>query len=455
MVEMKFEFGSRSGVMLSKTYFDKSLGHRLPILRVSSPIPTICDIVDSLMARYPEFYYKESGGNFYKVEQIEASQLCLIRDMLEEVRDNHWIDYASGPALDHMGKLLGITRREDEDDETLKLRIKATIPTLAGGGTISMLQQVLAPILDVDEDDIVVGDGYLAGDTLGDNIFLLMMDGNANDWEGNHDGGVHAGSWVSGRWVQAYRAVFGSYIDMPTHADFNTGSFLVYARVKLTGNGGDGVIMQRVERSTPTIEWCFDLEYPDGNLNGYIKLSTGYISLSMPSLMKKNKWYFVAMGFDSTTKKLSIWQVEDGTDVTIRQLTVEESAAASYNRYYSGGCIEIAGSMNNGSYLLADIDHVGYRSHAPTHLEMAKLAYCAPGLNHYGHFTITVKGDVSGISLAQWEFVETIVNKYKAAGTVFDGFGNKLIHNISVDADGMYWHYTDCSLTDSLNRVKL
>jgi len=457
MVEMKMEFGSRSMVMLTKSYFSKSLGHRLPILRKSSPVSAVCNIVDRLMSRIPEAYYKVSDGNLYKVEQVEASQLCLIRDMLEDVQEAHWVDYALGPALDHMGKLFGITRRVDESDSTLRLRIKTMIPTLTGGGTLESLARAIVPILGVSESDIVLSDGYLAGDSKGGNIFLLKLDGNGNDWEGNHNAIPQyiVNPYVTGRFDQAIKMLPNEYFIMPTHSDYNTQSFQVGAWIKKTNANSSGVIIRRHNFDANITEWSLSC-LASGKLRAAVKtIDSLVVTLDSAFTLKTGEWYFVAMSWNETTKTLSLYQIQDGKRGRVYYIDNESIVGAVGARFFVGGDIEIGGSRVLGNTIMATLDHVYYRSHTANIKEIAELAYCAPGLDHYGHFNLTIKGNVAGISNDQWNFAEGVVNKYKAAGIVFDGFGNKLPHNISMDVDGMYWHYTDCSKTDSLNKVKL
>ena len=66
----------------------------------------------------------------------------------------HYVDYASGRALDEMGHGLMTPRRDGEEDPPYRRRIKAAGRRLTGGGTIDEIIELAATLLAVDESAI-------------------------------------------------------------------------------------------------------------------------------------------------------------------------------------------------------------------------------------------------------------------------------------------------------------
>jgi len=454
----KFVEGSPASRLDARKNDPRTIGQQLPVLRGGSLVGT-CDALERMLARLPVVYYKDEDSNFRKLVAIESEQLCLLYKELSDVEQAHWVDTASSFALDALGAMLGTPRRTGETDSAYKSRIKAVLPTFTGGGTIPHLKKIVAGIFGVygiTEDDVQINDGYLVSWHGPRYEYLLKLDGNALDWEGNHNGvEVGAPTYDTGRFDDALNEPSdASYVRIPDDTAFDSSSFSIWAWVHTTDVAGTRVIKIK---STIGGSWEWYLQLVNGQLQGAVKL-TGSDALvdSGVELLEAGKTYFVALSYDDSAKKATLHFVEDGLQGKMIRMTRVTGPAGTGSRVlyanadiYLGKNPAIAGQTWNKGW----IDHVGYVVDKLTDKLADELAYAAPGIDHYAHFNIEIANfDTSPITPDDWTFAEQEVEENKAAGIKFDGFSNgPKRENISVEAEGNHYHYTDITFTNSLN----
>jgi hypothetical protein len=90
----------------------------------------------------PDAYATDDAESLlYKLLDTAGAELMVADEKLKALLKSHWVDYASGPALDGLGAIFGVERRELqigglEDDDQFRLRLKAVVPLFTGGGTV-------------------------------------------------------------------------------------------------------------------------------------------------------------------------------------------------------------------------------------------------------------------------------------------------------------------------------
>lgn len=450
----RFVFGSRALILRGGEYGTPlDLGVQLPMLR-SLRLP-LCISRSRMLARFPDLYDKEEGSNIYNDVTIEAEQLCEVSREVEDVGFAHWIETARQFALDALGGLLTTPRRSGENDSQYRERIKSKIPTITGGGTIAHLQQIVSPILGCLPANVQIDDGNLEAWHGPSYEYILKLNGDATDFEGNHNG-TEVG-------VPTYdTARFGDGLEDPTDSNyiridddpaFDTDDFAVWAWVHPTDVAGTKYIKSKSDGTN--FEWY--LRIVAGKIEGYVNLDGSDVTVdSGATLLKADHSYFVLMSYDNTTKVLTLYMVEDGLQGEVIALTKFVGAAGSGDRtilaaaapIYVGKNIVTAAQTWPGW-----IDHVGYVVSSVDDALAFNLAYAAPGLQHYAHFTIAIINyDTSLIDADDWSFATSEVNKAKAAGVLFEEFSNgPRYEDLDVADEGHIYHTTGITWTESLN----
>jgi hypothetical protein len=97
---------------------------------------------DRLAALFPDAYAANDRESLlYKLLDSFGAELLLADDAIKRLLKSHWVNYAEGAALDALGAIYGVQRRQLRDqaqyegDEAFRLRLKSTVRVYAGGGT--------------------------------------------------------------------------------------------------------------------------------------------------------------------------------------------------------------------------------------------------------------------------------------------------------------------------------
>src|SRR5947208_2233092 len=96
---------------------------------------------DSLVELFPDVYAaRERESVLYKILDAFGAEMMVADDKIKNLLKSHWVHYAQGEALDRLGSIFGVARRNLrsgslESDESFRLRLEATVPLFTGGGT--------------------------------------------------------------------------------------------------------------------------------------------------------------------------------------------------------------------------------------------------------------------------------------------------------------------------------
>ncbi|MFI9379626.1 hypothetical protein [Kutzneria sp. NPDC052558] len=95
-----------------------------------------------LAALFPDAYAaKDPSSLLGQLLDVVGAELTRADDSVKRVLKSHWVAYASGPALDGLASIFGVSRRSLPDgaiepDETFRRRLAAIVPLFTGGGTV-------------------------------------------------------------------------------------------------------------------------------------------------------------------------------------------------------------------------------------------------------------------------------------------------------------------------------
>jgi hypothetical protein len=97
---------------------------------------------EELVNVLPEAYAIDDAESLlYKLLDAFGAELMTADEKVKRLLKSHWVNYANGPALDGLAAIFGVQRRllrdgvTPESDDAFRTRLKAVVPTFAGGGT--------------------------------------------------------------------------------------------------------------------------------------------------------------------------------------------------------------------------------------------------------------------------------------------------------------------------------
>jgi hypothetical protein len=97
---------------------------------------------DELANVVPRAYAVDDAESLiYKLLDAFGAELMTADEKVKRLLKSHWVNYAEGPALDALAANFGVRRRllydgvTLESDDAFRTRLKAVVPTFAGGGT--------------------------------------------------------------------------------------------------------------------------------------------------------------------------------------------------------------------------------------------------------------------------------------------------------------------------------
>ena len=97
---------------------------------------------DELTSVLPDAYAVDDAESLlYKLLDAFGAELMTADEKVKRLLKSHWVNYADGSGLDGLAAVFGVRRRllrdgiTPESDDAFRTRLKAVVPTFAGGGT--------------------------------------------------------------------------------------------------------------------------------------------------------------------------------------------------------------------------------------------------------------------------------------------------------------------------------
>jgi hypothetical protein len=101
---------------------------------------------DRLTDLFPDaFAAKDAESVLYKLLDAIGAEFLAADDTIKQLLQSHWVNYASGAALDGLGAIYGISRRrlrngQLESDDRFRVRLKSIVQLFTGGGTVAAVK---------------------------------------------------------------------------------------------------------------------------------------------------------------------------------------------------------------------------------------------------------------------------------------------------------------------------
>jgi|Deesub1362B_J571_1020462.scaffolds.fasta_scaffold00415_2 hypothetical protein len=102
-------------------------------------------MIKNIINRLSTAYNKAETSNNYKFLKVFADELAEIEQLLEDIKNSHFVDTATGINLDRIGALVG-EKREYDNDEDYRARIKTKYSRLIADGTKSAIRFALSTL---------------------------------------------------------------------------------------------------------------------------------------------------------------------------------------------------------------------------------------------------------------------------------------------------------------------
>ena len=116
--------------------------------------------VDEMVRLLSSAYNKSANSNLYKLLKVIDSEYTNIEQTINDIKNAHFVDFATSKSLEHIASLFNIRRKQNETDEHFRARIRLMVSILTGTGTIDGIKKMIASALNTDTSRIKVKDSY-------------------------------------------------------------------------------------------------------------------------------------------------------------------------------------------------------------------------------------------------------------------------------------------------------
>lgn len=118
--------------------------------------------VDELIKLLSTAFRKDPDSNNYKLLKVIDSEFSTIEQTISDIKNAHFVDFATGKSLDYIASLFNIRRKLNESDEHFRTRIKLAFSKITNTATINDIKEIIAATLNTTTDRVVVKDDYPA-----------------------------------------------------------------------------------------------------------------------------------------------------------------------------------------------------------------------------------------------------------------------------------------------------
>jgi hypothetical protein len=114
------------------------------------------DNTEDIIENWDHPIQPHKSTNLYKLLTVLASENERIDIELDELYDNRFLGSASGDELEKIGDLVGVNRKEGEQDDKLRKRIRAAFAANASDTTYKSFASAALSILDAGPDSVEI-----------------------------------------------------------------------------------------------------------------------------------------------------------------------------------------------------------------------------------------------------------------------------------------------------------
>ena len=105
-------------------------------------------------------FSKDQDSNNYKLLKVVDSEFSNIEQVIRDVKNAHFVDYAFGKSLDYIASLFNLRRRQNETDDQFRTRIKLAFSKISNMATIDDLKEIIAASLNTKTNRVRIRDRY-------------------------------------------------------------------------------------------------------------------------------------------------------------------------------------------------------------------------------------------------------------------------------------------------------
>jgi len=103
--------------------------------------------VDELISKLSTAFNKSPDSNNYKLLEVIDSEFQNIEQVIEDIKNAHFVDNATGKSLEYLAQLLNTSRLSGETDEHFRARLKTQFRRYANSTTIKELKEIVSAVL--------------------------------------------------------------------------------------------------------------------------------------------------------------------------------------------------------------------------------------------------------------------------------------------------------------------
>ncbi len=115
---------------------------------------------DRLIKLLSTAFRRDPDSNNYKLLKIIIEGFDELEQVLEYVKNTHFVDFAQGKSLDYIASLFNIRRKQNETDERFRARIKLVFSSLKNCTTINELKEIIATALKTETSRVKIRDKW-------------------------------------------------------------------------------------------------------------------------------------------------------------------------------------------------------------------------------------------------------------------------------------------------------
>jgi len=115
---------------------------------------------DKLVKLLSTAFRKDPDSNNYKLLKVIDSEFSNLEQIINDVKNAHFVDHATGKSLEYIASLFTVRRKLNETDDHFRARIKLTFSKISNTATINNIKEVVAAALNTETSRVRVRDRY-------------------------------------------------------------------------------------------------------------------------------------------------------------------------------------------------------------------------------------------------------------------------------------------------------
>jgi len=116
--------------------------------------------VDEIIKLLSTAFRKDADSNNYKLLSIINSEFQNIEQIINDIKNAHFVDLAEGKSLEYIASLFNVRRQQNETDDHFRARIKLAFSKISNMASINDVKEIVAAALQTKTSRVRVKDRY-------------------------------------------------------------------------------------------------------------------------------------------------------------------------------------------------------------------------------------------------------------------------------------------------------